>query len=73
MGGAAAARPETNAERNARILAGKRSAKDISALNAQAAYLARSRRRGPLFGGPESGKAPGPSMLGGIGSKLGIG
>lgn len=73
MGGAAAARPETNAERNARILAGKRSAKDISALNAQAAYLARSRRRSPLFGGPESGKTPGPSMLGGAGSKLGIG
>lgn len=71
MGGAPAARPETNAERNARILAGKKSQKDILAINSQEAYLARSRRRSPLFGGPESGKAVQPLGMGGA-TKLGV-
>lgn len=73
MGGAPSMKPETNAERNARLLAGKKSSKDIAALNAADAYLRRSRRRNPLFGGPESGTAAQP-LGGGMGgvTKLGV-
>lgn len=55
MGGAPKAKPETNSERSARLLAAKKGSGDAMAIDAQRAFLARARRRSSLFGGPESG------------------
>ena len=71
MGGSPSAKPETTAERNARILAAKRANKDVNVLQAQELYLKRTRMRSPLFGGPESGAAAPATMGGGLG-KLGV-
>lgn len=70
MGGSPGAKPETTAERNARLIAARRASKDINALQAQELYLKRSSKRSPLFGGPESGAAP-ATMGTGLG-KLGV-
>lgn len=66
MGGSASPKRETNAERTARLVAAKKSGNDAKALNLQAQYLERARRRPALFGGPETG------LLGGGSGTLGV-
>lgn len=70
MGGGAPKKRESNPERNARFLAARKSNQDARALAAQSDYLKRSRRRGSLLGGPESGSVS-PTTLGGGMTRLG--
>lgn len=71
MGGASPKKKaETNDERNARLLAAKKSSLDALALLQQSEFLKRARRRSSLFGGPETGSVspglgPGIAGLGG--------
>jgi len=53
-GGAPKPKPETNAERNARLLAAKKGSGDAMAVESQREFLSRARRRSSLFGGPET-------------------
>lgn len=62
----------TVSERDAALLAAKKTAGDARALAGQSDWLKRARRRGSLFGGPESG-AVAPNTLGGGVTRLGGG
>ena len=68
MGGGGGAKKPTNAERNASMLASKKSNVDAAALQESIARSRNARRRSPLLGGPETGAAPAVSGV----TKLGV-
>ena len=69
MGGVPHAKVPSNDERNASMLAAKKSSTDFRALAEQQAFLKRRNRRSSAFGGPETGVGG----LGAAATTLGVG
>lgn len=68
MGGSSkpAKKRESGGERNARILAAKKSGQDLASIRESASRIRNARKRPNVFGGSETG------MLGGAATTLGV-